>query len=130
LNDDRFVEWVVEERIRSAAYDVRKDLPGILKDKPARKVFLESSPEDAIQAATAKLYEDRPETGDRFFESLKKMTESLRKAPTLKIKDRIVENPRLQYIINQFYSEAKKFYTNLEIEDPNKDIIKRNRHKV
>lgn len=124
LNDDKFVEWVTEERIRSAAYHVRKDLPDILKDKPARKVFLESLPEDAIDAAKETLYKDRPETGDRFFEALKKMTESLKKAPTLKIQDKINENPRLQYIINQFYSEAKNFYNNLH-HDPNEEFIEK-----
>lgn len=43
LSKEKFIGWVLEGRIHSAAYDVRKDLPNILKCKPARKVFVSSN---------------------------------------------------------------------------------------
>ncbi|MBI2196120.1 hypothetical protein HYU45_00745 [Candidatus Daviesbacteria bacterium] len=129
LSNEKFINWVLEERIRSAAYDVKKDLAEILKSKPARKEFLQSTPEDAVQAAKEKLYADRPETGDSFFKKIDEITEFIRNTKVLEIKERIKGNPRMVSLIHKFHSETEKFYRNLDIKDPNKEYIQRLRKK-
>ena len=129
LSDEKFIAWVLDQRVRSAAYDVKKDLPNILKSKPARKVFLQSAPEDAIQAAKDVVFADRPETADSFFAKLKQMTDFIKSTPPLKIKEKMQGNPRMEDLIKQFHTEVNKFYKNLEIDDANKDYIERLRQK-
>jgi hypothetical protein len=125
LSDEKFVNWVLEERIKSAAYDVKKDLPKILNSKKARKVFVESPKEDAIQAAKEALYEDRPETGDTFLGKIKKMTDYVKNLKVLEIREKVKDTPRAQDLIKNFHTEVEKFYRDLGIRDPNKEYIKR-----
>jgi hypothetical protein len=113
LTDEKFIRWVLEGRVRSAAYDVRKDLANILRCKPARKVFLQESPEEAIPAANEVVALDRPETADSFFAKLDQMTKFLSEAPVIKIKSKVAENPRMRGLIDRFQSEVKKFYRNI-----------------
>lgn len=129
LSDEKFIAWVLDQRVRSAAYDVKKDLPNILKSKRARKVFLQSPPEDAIQAAKDVVFADRPETADSFFAKLKQMTDFLKNTPPLRVKEKIEGNSRKIDLIKQFHSEVNKFYKNLELDDPNKEYIERLRQK-
>ena len=123
------MNWVLEERVRSAAYDVKKDLSDILKSKKARKVFVESPKEDAVRAAKETLYEDRPETADSFLGKIKKMTDYMRNLEVFKIRKKVKDNPRSQDLIKNFHSVVNKFYKDLEIQDPNKEYIKRLRKK-
>lgn len=125
LSDEKFITWVLDQRIRSAAYDVKKDLPNILNSKPGRKIFLQSPPEDAVQAAKDVVFEDRPETADSFFAKLKQMTDFIKSTPPLKIKEKIQGNPRMEDLIKHFHTEVNKFYKNLDIDDPNKNYIER-----
>jgi hypothetical protein len=110
LTDEKFIKWVLEGRVRSAAYDVRKDLANVLKCKPARKVFLNNPPEEAIPAAKELVALDRPETADSFFAKLDQMTKFLSDAPVIKIKGKVEENPRMRSLVDKFHSEVQKFY--------------------
>lgn len=112
LSNEKFIEWVLEGRIRSAAYDVRKDLANILKCKAARKRFSEEEPVDAIPIAKEILALDRPETGDTFFEKLNQMTKFISKAQVIKIKEQVSESPRMRNMIEKFRREVNKFCRN------------------
>lgn len=125
LDSEKFVSWVREGRIRSAAYDVKKDLYAILKSKPARKVFLASPPEDAIAAAKETAHIDRPESADSFLKQIKKITNVLRNTQIMKLQEKIKENPRVGSIIRKFHSEVQRFYHNLGLENPNKNYFKK-----
>lgn len=135
LSDDKFIGWVLEGRIASAAYDVRKDLADILKCKPARKVFLNNTPEDAVDAAREIVALDRPETADSFFNKLDQMTKFLEKAKVLEIKAKVTENPRMKSLIQNFHSEVEKFcrvVINAEMNEKKSLIIpinKKNRRR-
>lgn len=119
LTDEKFIKWVLEGRVRSAAYDIRKDLANILKCKPARKVFLNNPPEEAVPAAKEVVALDRPETADTFFAKLDQMTKFLSEAPVIKIKNKVAENPRMKGLMNKFHSEVQKFYR--AISTPERD---------
>lgn len=110
LTDEKFIKWVLEGRVRSAAYDVRKDLANILKCKPARKVFLNNPPEEAVPAAKEVVALDRPETADTFFAKLDQMTKFLSEAPVIKVKSKVAENPRMKSLVDKFHTEVMKFY--------------------
>ncbi len=117
LTDEKFIKWVLAGRVRSAAYDVRKDLADILRCKPARKVFLDESPEEAIPAAKEVVARDRPETADSFFSKLDQMTRFLENARVIEIKGKVAENSRMRNMVEKFNSEAKKFYRNVSTPD-------------
>jgi hypothetical protein len=123
INNDIFVEWVLEGRINSAAYDVKKDLANILKSKTARKVFIESDPADAVDAAKEEVYIDRPENADPFIKRIKDMTDYLEGQEPIKIKESVQESPRKAQILRRFHSTVNNFYRNTGIQDPNKEFI-------
>ena len=129
LTDEKFIHWVKESRVRSAAYDVKKDLHHILRSKRARKTFLGATPEDAVQAAREVVYSDRPETQDSFFHKIDQFTEFLKNSQILKVKEKIHANERMKSIVRKLHSEVNNFYRELDIDNPNKEYIQRHRRK-
>lgn len=129
INDDLFVTWVYEQRVRSAAYDVKKDLHQILKSKPARNVFIESDPTEAIPAAKEKLAFEKPETADEFIKKLKDFTEFIKSVEMLEVKEKIEANTRSIDIVRKLHNEINRFYNSLNIHNPNKEFIKVHRRK-
>lgn len=125
LTNEKFINWVLEGRIHSAAYDVRKDLANILRCKPARKVFRSSPPEEAIPAAKDIVAIDRPETANTFFAKLTQITKFLSDAPVINIKSKVEENPRMRNLIDRFHSEAQKFYRTISASNSEQPSVTR-----
>ena len=115
LNEDVFIDWVREGRIRSAAYDVRKDLVPILRNKQARNAFLIEAPEDAIASAKEIVYKDHPEYTDDLYALIKKTTQALKDAKIIEVKQRLESTPSAKQLIRKLHSETTKFYRNLGI---------------
>ncbi len=92
VTDDKFVNWVLEERVKSAAFDVRK-LEQILNHKKARRIFLSSEPEDALGAAESIVHSDRLETANIFFRKISDTTDYIKNCNLSKVKEVAQRNP-------------------------------------
>ena len=100
-----FVGWVDNEEIPKAE-NVR-DLPLILKDKKARRQFLEKkvSFEDAFEIA-----KDRhPETTSSFYSKLKRATEALENAEEMRVKEEVENDTDKRYILKNLLKTVNKF---------------------
>lgn len=105
--ENTFVEWVKEDRFKNAQ-SVR-ELPKILYNKKACKVFCESEPDEAFDLAKKILYTDKPWKVDKFYKKIDEFSELLNTTEVNKIKNEINENKNKKYIIQQCYKNLKKF---------------------
>ena len=109
---DKFISWVKEERIPRA--ERVRDLPNILKDKKARREFVEDG-EDfdyCVEVASKR----HPERADSFYRNLKKTTGVLRNAPAQRIKEDIENNKSKKDIVRRLAREVKRFCRNLNLD--------------
>jgi hypothetical protein len=111
---DEFVEWVKEDRFKKAQ-DVR-DLPKILENKKACKVFYANGPEDAFDEAMHILYEHKPEKVDRFYKKIREFRELINDAEALKIKAEIEANRNKKAELQQCYKELKRFCKEIGVD--------------
>ncbi len=103
--NDLFVGWVENGEIPKGE-NVR-DLPLVLKDKKARKKFLDkqASFEDALEIA-----KDRhPETTSSFYSKLRRATEALENAEEMRVKDDIEADTNKKYILKNLLKTVNKF---------------------
>lgn len=125
INDDKFTDWVLEGRVKSAAYDVRKDLPSILKDKGSRKVFFNTESTDAIAESRKVLYVDRPEENNGTLKKIKDMTDFLEEIEIGEFKNSLADNERAIKTIKKFKSTVNDFCNKLDINKQNGGFLKR-----
>lgn len=111
---DSFVSWVKEDRFKNAQ-SVR-ELPKILGNKKACRVFCESEPEDAFEDAKQILYENKPGKVDRFYKKVDEFTELIEKAEINKIKEEIEKNKNKKYALQKCYKQLKRFSKEIGIE--------------
>ncbi len=105
--EDQFVQWVKEDRFKNAQ-SVR-ELPKILSNKKAMKVFFSSDAEEAFEDAKHILYEHKPEKVDRFYKKIREFRDILKSAELNKVKSEILINKNKKYEITQCYKELKSF---------------------
>lgn len=117
LTVDKYVDWVAERRVNSAAYHVKKDLAPILLHKRSRKKFLELDPDVALEEAKAELYIDHPENADDFFKKIKEMTDFLNHVEIGIIKEKVGEDNRRIALLNKFHNAAKEFRKSLNVKE-------------
>lgn len=113
INDNMFADWVLEDRITSAAYHVRKDLYPILKSKKARDAFIKALPGDAVSEAREILYEDKPEYDKDYLKKICEMTDFIDDLHPVDIVGDIEKNRRIGQIIRKFHSTVNKFYNSI-----------------
>jgi hypothetical protein len=108
----RFVEWVKRDRIPRA--ESVRDLPLILKDKKARKLFVNQDEdfEYCLNIASTR----HPDRVDTFYRNLKKATRTIAEAPIPKIKEDIENNANKKDIVRKLIRETKSFGRNLGLD--------------
>lgn len=104
---NEFVEWVKEDRFKKAQ-NVR-ELPKILGNKKACKVFYEFDTEEAFDGAMYVLYEHKPEKVDRFYKKVREFRDLIKEAEVMKIKYEIEENKNKKAELQQCYKDLKRF---------------------
>jgi predicted transcriptional regulator len=107
-----FVRWVENGEIPKGE-NVR-DLPLVLKDKKARKKFLdkEVSFDDALEIA-----KDRhPETTSSFYSKLKRAIETLENAEEMRVKQDIESDTDKKYILKNLLRTVNKFCKAIGLE--------------
>lgn len=104
---DEFVEWVAEDRI-PRAQDVR-ELDKILDNKKAKKVFLETTPEDAFAEAKETLHWNQPSKVDGFYKKVDQFRDFLREVEVNKIKAEVNKNPHMRNTVKRCLKEFNKF---------------------
>jgi hypothetical protein len=105
--EDTFVEWVIEERFNNAQ-GVR-NLPKILKNNRALKIFKESEPEIAYDEAMQILYQDKPGEVNRFYKKFEDFAHFLDNVEIKKIKEEINESRQKKHVIVSCYKKFSKF---------------------
>jgi hypothetical protein len=129
LDDDKFVNLVLEKKIKSAAFDVRS-LSDVLKDKSARKVFFNSDSDKAMKEAKKVLYQDKPEVDNDVLKKIAEMTNFLEKVEIGKFKDSFKDNERACKIIRKFRSSVKDFCNEIGIDNQGGGSIKKLSRKL
>jgi hypothetical protein len=104
---DAFVTWVREDRFINAQ-SVR-DLPKILNNKRASKVFTVNEPEIAYIEAMQVLHQDKPGKVDKFYKRFEEFSVFLDGAEINKVKEEIRESRQKKYVIETCYKKFKKF---------------------
>ena len=105
--ENTFVGWVKEGRFKNAQ-GVR-ELPKILNNRKAQKIFCENEPEDAFEDAMQILHKDKPGKVDRFYKEFENFSNFLDRAEINKIKDEISENKQKKHVIESCYKKLRKF---------------------
>lgn len=111
---DEFVGWVAEGRIPKAQ-DVR-ELHNILDNKKARKLFVESEPEEAFNEAQQCLYFNKPEKIDVFYKRLDQFRDLLLASDVNKIKEDVATNKNMKYAVTKCFTDFKKFCKEIDID--------------
>ena len=104
---DQFVEWVKDEKFKRAR-DVR-DLPKILNNKKAFRVFNDSEEEDSFDEAMHILFEQKPEKVDRFYKKIRAFRNLIKDSAVLKIKEEIKDNKNKKTELKKCYKDLRKF---------------------
>jgi hypothetical protein len=104
---DTFVTWVKEDRFVNAQ-GVR-DLPKILNNKRAQKIFSVNEPETAYMEAMQILHQDKPGKVDKFYKMFADFSAFLDDAEINKVKEELRENKQKKYVIETCYKKFKKF---------------------
>lgn len=88
-----------------------RDLPKIINDKIAKKVFFEQDEDfgSALDVAKSR----HPEHEDSFYNQIRKITTVLKSCPVKKIEE-IKQDNKKKYIIKELYTEAQKLYKKIE----------------
>jgi len=102
-----FVTWVKEDRFKNAQ-SVR-DLPKILNNKRAQKIFCACEPENAYIEAMQILHQDKPGKVDKFYKKFEEFSDFLDSAEINKIKEEINENRNKKHVIEACYKKIKRF---------------------
>lgn len=124
LNDVEFVKLVREEKIKRAAFDVRI-LPSILKDKSARKVFLNSDSDNVIKESTKILYQDKPEKDNDTLSKIKDMTDFLQMIEIGVFKNEVGGNERSLMILRKFKSSVNDFCNKMGVNNKSGGFLKK-----
>lgn len=111
---DEFVEWVKEDRFKKAQ-NVR-DLPKILSNKKASKIFYESDADEAFDEAIHILYEHRPEKVDKFYMKVREFRELIQEAEVIKVKAETEANKNKKAELLQCYKDLKRFCKEVGLE--------------
>ncbi len=103
--DTLFVQLVDTGRIPKA--DNVRELPLILKDKQARRQFLQERVpfDEALEAAREK----HPETTSSFYSKLKRATEALQNAEEMRVKQEVEADTDKKYILKNLCKTVNKF---------------------
>jgi hypothetical protein len=102
-----FSNWVKEERFKNAQ-GVR-DLPKILNNKRAQKVFCAAEPETAYDEAMQVLHQDKPGKVDRLYKKFEEFSDFIDNTEINKIKEEIKGDRPRRYVIEACYKKFKKF---------------------
>jgi len=119
--EDKFSELVKEDRIPRA--DAVRDLPTILRDKSARKKFLDGHVpfDEALEMAK----ERHPEAASSFYNKLKRATEAMSNAEESRVRDEVSQDQQKKYIITDLYKTARRFAKAVGIDIQQVDRKKR-----
>jgi len=104
---DTFITWVREDRFKKAQ-SVR-DLPKILNNKRAQKIFCVSEPETAYIEAMQILHQDKPGNFDKFYKKFEEFSDFIDTAEINKVKEEINENRNKKRVIETCYKKLKRF---------------------
>jgi hypothetical protein len=86
-----FSDWVLID-VFPKAESVRSELPKILANKKAQRVFLDfvdTEPESAFEEATIVLYETKPEKVDPFYKAVREFREMLQSTAPERVKEEL-----------------------------------------
>ncbi|MDR2595700.1 MAG: hypothetical protein LBC76_00110 [Treponema sp.] len=111
---NNFVAWVKEDRFKNAQ-SVR-DLPKILNNKRAQKIFCVNEPETAYFEAMQILHQDKPGKVDKFYKKFEEFSDFLDGAEINKIKEEIIENRNKKHVIETCYKKLKRFTKDCGLE--------------
>ncbi len=100
---NRVLKTIKDESLKRA--ESLRNLPKLLKDKKAKKMYLNSELDfnDAVDMAKAR----HPEHKDSFYNQIKKVTKIIQSCPVKRIEE-IKTDSNKQYILKQLYKEVKK----------------------
>jgi hypothetical protein len=113
--ENTFVGWVKEGRFKNAQ-SVR-NLPKILENRRAQKVFCEDEPETAYEEAMQILHQDKPGKVDPFYKKFDDFSDFIDSAEIHKIKKQISESKQKKYVIEKCYKKLSKFITECGLKD-------------
>jgi hypothetical protein len=102
-----FTNWVREDRFKNAQ-GVR-DLPKILNNKRAQKIFCVAEPEVAYDEAMQVLHQDKPGKVDRLYKKFEEFSDFIDIAEINKFKEDIKESRSKKYVIETCYKKFRKF---------------------
>jgi hypothetical protein len=105
--ENTFVGWVREGRFKNAQ-GVR-NLPKILENKRAQKIFCEEEPETAYEEAMQILHQDKPGKVDPFYKKFQEFSDFIDCAEINKVKKEISESKQKKHVIEKSYKIFKKF---------------------
>jgi len=111
---NNFVAWVKEDRFKNAQ-SVR-DLPKILNNKRAQKIFCVREPETAYIEAMQILHQNKPGKVDKFYKKFEEFSDFLDSAEINRIKEEISENRNKKYVIEMCYKKLKRFSKDCGLE--------------
>jgi len=102
-----FITWVKEDRFKKAQ-SVR-DLPKILNNRRAQKIFYASEPEIAYIEAMQILHQNKPGEVDKFYKKFEEFSDFIDTAEINKVIEDINENRNKKRIIESCYKKLKNF---------------------
>ena len=111
----KIIQAIKENRFKRG--EEIRDLPKVLKDKKAKKEFLEEKIPFNEALETTK--DRHPEHADSFYNNIKKVTNILQECSVKKIeeiKEEIKTDKNKKYILEKFYKEVNSFCRKLEMK--------------
>jgi hypothetical protein len=111
---NNFVTWVKEDRFKNAQ-GVR-DLPKILNNKRAQKIFCVNEPENAYIEAMQILHQDKPGKVDKLYRKFEDFSSFIDTLEINKIRGEIRESRSKKYVIETCYKKLKRFIKDCGLE--------------
>jgi len=111
---DEFIDMVKTDKLKKAQ-NVR-ELPKILDNKKACKVFYQTEADIAFDEAIHTLHEHRPDKVDRFYKKIREFREIIQESEILKVKCEIEENKNKKAELDKCFREFKRFCKEINLD--------------